>query len=295
MNLPREAAVYASGVLDDLPPGLNTPACFGIVQTQQWVGIFMEDLGDAPRHNWAPDAFERAAYEAGRLSGTRSHELLGAAMEGPRRTFIRQDESGVVALRRVSLISGDAANQAIPFDSVREMISAWADHSRLHLFMDRVPIFPCHGDYTRRNLCLRKDVVVAYDWANFGTGPCAMDLVTLIYYGLLYFDLTFDDMTQTEDRLIRAYQRGLFDSDVELSQLFIRSAYAVQFAAGVALLELHPLMSLLRDPHVQSSSESFYGQPLSLLLDRRRRLIEHAWKLWQECMLVIPQLSSELR
>ena len=64
----REALAYESGLLDDLPPGLGAPRCFGHTKHGGQHHLWLEDLGsDAIR--WRLDDYERAARALGRFNG----------------------------------------------------------------------------------------------------------------------------------------------------------------------------------------------------------------------------------
>ena len=64
----REALAYGRGLLDDLPPGLEAPRCFGHAEHGGQHHLWLEDLGsDAIR--WRLDDFGRAARALGRFNG----------------------------------------------------------------------------------------------------------------------------------------------------------------------------------------------------------------------------------
>jgi hypothetical protein len=64
----REALAYERGLLDDLPPGLEAPRCFGRAEHGGQHHLWLEDLGsDAIR--WRLDDYGRAARALGRFNG----------------------------------------------------------------------------------------------------------------------------------------------------------------------------------------------------------------------------------
>jgi hypothetical protein len=64
----REALAYERGLLDDLPPGLGAPRCFGHAEHGGQHFLWLEDLGsDAIR--WRLDDYGKAARALGRFNG----------------------------------------------------------------------------------------------------------------------------------------------------------------------------------------------------------------------------------
>jgi hypothetical protein len=64
----REALAYEQGLLDNLPPGLGAPRCFGHAKHGGQHNLWLEDLGsDAIR--WRLDDYGEAARALGRFNG----------------------------------------------------------------------------------------------------------------------------------------------------------------------------------------------------------------------------------
>jgi hypothetical protein len=65
----REVLTYESGILDNLPSGLSAPRCFGVVEHDGFLGIWLEDLVDTIGPRWSLPRFGVAARHLGRFNG----------------------------------------------------------------------------------------------------------------------------------------------------------------------------------------------------------------------------------
>jgi len=60
----REALAYERGLLDDLPPGLEAPRCFGHTEHDGQHHLWLEDLGSTAMH-WRLEDYGKAARALG--------------------------------------------------------------------------------------------------------------------------------------------------------------------------------------------------------------------------------------
>ncbi len=66
----REALVYQSDLLDDLPGGLRGPRCYAITeQPDESVWLWLEDVKDLYGPRWPLEQYARAAHHLGQMNG----------------------------------------------------------------------------------------------------------------------------------------------------------------------------------------------------------------------------------
>jgi hypothetical protein len=66
----REALVYQSGLLDDLPGGLRAPLCYAVEEKDaDTAWLWLEDVKDASRKGWRVEDYAHAARCLGRFNG----------------------------------------------------------------------------------------------------------------------------------------------------------------------------------------------------------------------------------
>ncbi|NIP97561.1 MAG: hypothetical protein GWO24_30675, partial [Akkermansiaceae bacterium] len=78
----REILAYRSGMLTDLPDGLGTPRCYGVIEQpgdEFW--IWLEDVRDDIEGAWPLERFALAARHLGRFNGAylTGHPIPNAA------------------------------------------------------------------------------------------------------------------------------------------------------------------------------------------------------------------------
>jgi hypothetical protein len=99
----REALAYERGLLEDLPPGLSAPRCFGHTEHGSQHQLWLEDLGsDAIR--WRLDDYGKAARSLGRFNGAylteRSLPVAGWLSRQWLRSWLAEGAAAVCELPR---------------------------------------------------------------------------------------------------------------------------------------------------------------------------------------------------
>jgi hypothetical protein len=282
---PREADLYASGVLDHLPIGLRAPCWHGIVELGlDHIGVWLDVQQDDPDVAWDIERFGIAARHLGRLAGTLQPALLEQAGKRPVRGFWSNAAYIEETLRAFSDETGNSlVRRAWPEPAKRALLRLWERRGPVLERADRLPVTLCHGDAQRRNLFAQREAsgvasgvaTVAIDWANFGTAAIGMDIATLVHYAVAYFDVAADDITVLEEAVIDGYVHGLRDQGVDIDRTTVGFGYAAQLVFGLGLLETGPVLRLATNPELHRAAEAFYGQPVRAILERRAALAEH--------------------
>jgi hypothetical protein len=170
----REALAYERGLLEDLPPGLGAPRCFGHAEHGSQHQLWLEDLvTDAIR--WRLDDYGKAARSLGRFNGAylagRSLPVAGWLSRQWLRSWLAEGAAAVHELprfRRHPLVQ-----RVYPPEVLDRLLWLWAHRQELLDALDRLPQVLGHNDAFRRNLFLRSERLFAGDWAFLGPAPVA--------------------------------------------------------------------------------------------------------------------------
>ena len=273
---PREATLYASGVLGHLPPGLRAPRWHGTMGLGTGcVGVWLDVERDDPDVAWDVERFGIVARHLGRLAGSSQPRLREQAGARPIRTFRRDTANVERTVRAFADASAHGlAGRAWPGPTRQALMMLWSTRESLPARSELLPVTLCHGDAQRRNLFARRDATVAIDWANFGMAPVGMDIATLVHYALAYFDVAINAAMDLERSLLDGYTRGLEDEGVSIDRDTIWIGYAMQMVS-LGLLETGPVLRLANDPGSHEQAEAFYGQSIDAIMDRRRDIARY--------------------
>jgi hypothetical protein len=246
----READVYLSGVLADLPPGIVAPRLYAVEDGESEVALWLEEIVET-EPAWQLARYAIAARDLGRFNGA---YLAGRAL--PTGLPLKSDWlSGWVAMtsERASAILADAAiighelvrRAASP--SMIERIRAFhADRARLLDALAQLPRTLCHLDAWRSNLMARDSdritETVAIDWSLLGIAPPGQEIAVFVTGARVWLSLRPDDAAALGDLSVRAYLEGLRDAGWNGSDADVRFAYA----ASAALWSVPPAAMWLR-------------------------------------------------
>lgn len=239
----REINAYVSGVLDDLPGGLEAPRFGGVLQRPGGaLWLCLEEISDSSVGPWPLDRFEEVATRVGAFNGAylTGRPIPGAEGLGPGglRSWV---ELGV-ALHEGQVSSaarGPLAIVATPDRGALETLIA--DQGRMLAALDELPQTFVHRDVTPVNLLLRPDEAgrspfVVLDWALAGRGALGEDAAGLV--GATLWQLLIDptEAVALEDRVLRGYLAGLRDAGWHGDQADVRFGYVTTLALRFAPL-----------------------------------------------------------
>jgi hypothetical protein len=278
---PAEALAYASGAFVGLPPGLRAPTSYGNVAIgTEHVGIWLELERDDPDIAWDGARFAIATRHLGRFAVTNDARLRALAGSRPRRSFWvnhRLISSTLQTFRDIPI--GHLADR-VWSPALRAELVAIQDQRELQVaHLNDLPITVCHGDAQRRNLFAEQRGTVAIDWANAGTAMVGMDLSTLVYYGLAYFDLDIGDRASLEREMVDAYAQGLVDGGADISREEVWLGFAGHLVYGLGLLESASVLHMLLEPEYARRMEEMCDKPLDAIIERRAELAEYVLDL----------------
>ncbi|HUQ42652.1 MAG TPA: hypothetical protein VM052_09135 [Candidatus Limnocylindrales bacterium] len=287
----READVYASGILDDLPPGIVAPRLYAIDGADEVVSLWLEEVVESVPV-WPLARYARAARDLGRFNGAYlvghpvprgihldrdwlSRWVAGASTRGP-------------AILDDATVVGHELVRTIVSPSIVDRIRALYDkRAQLLDLLAGLPVGAAHLDAWRANLLARDgaggEQTVAIDWSVLGLAPAGQEIAVFVTGAQVWLGVSGDDAEALGELSYRAYVDGLRDAGWGGSEADVRFAYA----ASAALWAVTPTPLWLRWftlPDRRDWLERKFGMPLERAARPFGRFIEFALDLGEEAM-----------
>jgi hypothetical protein len=264
----REALAYECGLLDDLPPGLEAPRCFGQSEHGVQHFLWLEDLGsDAIR--WRLDDYGKAARALGRFNGAyltgRSLPVAGWLSQQWLRSWLAE---GAAAMRELPRFQRHSLVQRVyPPEVLDRLLLLWARREELLDALDRMPQVLSHNDAFRRNLFLRSERLFAVDWAFLGPEPVGAELAPLVTASVAFLAVARDRWRDLEQTAAEAYLHGLQDvgwrGAPDHPRFGFAASSALRYGPGCVRLVLPALL----DETLRPGVELILGIPFHRVLE----------------------------
>lgn len=240
----RDALVYQSGVLADLPTDLVAPRCFAITeQPGETKWLWLEDMGSGEADEWPLERYGLAARHLGHFNGA---YLTGRPLPPDgwwRSAAIRQRLAPAEAsidelpkLRHHPLFA-----ELLAGDRVERTLHLWAERERLLTGLERLPQTLCHRDAFCRNLLARRtptgrDQTVVLDWGSAGLGVPGEELVPLFATTLSFVAVPLERIPELDALIFAGYLTGLREAGWQGDERLVRFGFTALAAlkAGVA-------------------------------------------------------------
>lgn len=281
----REALVYRSGVLTDLPGGLRAPRVLGAADRSDGaVWLWLEEVAETTGPAWPLERYGLAARHLGRFNGA---YLVGRPLPvhpwlpaGYLRRWVELSEAARTAL---PLVRGDPEmGRYWPEDVLVRSLALWARREELYAALERLPRTFCHGDANRGNLLASRapdgeEEMVAIDWAFAGLGAPGEEIAQLVVVDVLLGRVELARLPDLEDTVYGAYVEGLRDAGWRGDERQVRLGYAAHAALRNSFLG--PLI-VMPPAAVRAGFEQLVGRPygelLALAAELRRRTLDLA-------------------
>jgi len=244
----REAQVYQSDLIKNLPEHLSTPQVYAVDEdSENTVVIWMEDLKDDFFGNWSLEGCENAAYQLGLFNGSYlSHQSL------PDDDWITRDwlEKYVHhASPMIDFISdnpGDPLVKSLYGKTVPFILALWQIRTDLFRYLTKMPQVFCHQDTIKRNLFINQGRLTAIDWGYAGIAPLGTDLVPLIAYLPGLNEFPQDQLHEMSRVCFNAYLRGVKTINPHISGRSLRRSVLftllLRYLFGGNIGELFPAL-----------------------------------------------------
>jgi hypothetical protein len=218
----REALVYRSSLLTNLPAGLTAPRCFGVhAQPGLRYWIWLEDLADMYAGQWPLTRYRLAAYHLGAFNGAYLSDRPLPSHPWIQLGGMQARPVHVSAYRTIiedPTIWDNPFIQATPLVSFREQwLAVLKQAKRLQAAFVHLPQTLCHLDAAYFNLFARRssqghEQTVAIDWAMLGLAAVGEEMSVLIWPSLMEFQIDLDQAAQLEREVQLGYLEGLRDA-----------------------------------------------------------------------------------
>ncbi|HEX4744040.1 MAG TPA: hypothetical protein VFW12_05145 [Candidatus Limnocylindria bacterium] len=239
----READVYASGVLERLPPGIRAPRVYAIDESAAEISLWLEEIVESVPV-WPLSRYAVAARDLGRFNGAYlagrpvpEQPPLGAdwlagwvAMTGQRAPEFLDDPS---------VTDHELVRRAVPREWLDRLRALHAERLRLLAALDRLPRTVSHLDAWRANLLARDSdgatETVAIDWSLLGLAPAGQEIAVFTTGARVWLSLDAADAQALGELSFSSYVDGLRDAGWKGSEADVRFAYAASAAlwAGI--------------------------------------------------------------
>ena len=266
----REMELYRSGLLADLPGGIQAPACYGETERPDGsVWLWLENITDQSEGPWPLDRYTEVARHLGQFNGA---YVAGRPLpEDPwlsRHWLSQWVEAAAPAVAELSrAASHPLVRQVYPSQVIEAYTRLWAERHAQYAVLDQLPQTFCHLDAFRRNLFMRqgrdsRDETVLIDWGFARIAGVGEELASLVAASALYTDISVNHAQQLQDMVLVSYTEGLRDAgwhgDPDLVATGYRVATGLRFGVGL----LRQLVAILLDERLHSYIEHLIGRPL---------------------------------
>lgn len=248
----REALLYRSGILDDLPGGIAAPRCLGVVtQPNDEPWMWLEDVTGVHAIEWPVEMFGRVAHQFGTMQGA---FLSGAPL--PDHSWL--DTRAWIGMERVQIAerlppiverfaSHPLTTALHRSDFGTRLSNLWADHEVFFDALERMPVSLCHGDFNLNNFVARsrrqgEDRLFVFDWQYAGLRQIGADIAGLIAdSSIVPVRRKVAEPEEFTELIICAYLDGLKDGgwreslDIPRLSCLVRLAMSWSFCLALGL------------------------------------------------------------
>jgi hypothetical protein len=292
----REALVYQSDLLDDLPGGLRGPRCYAVTeQTDESVWLFLEDVKDLYGPRWPLEQYARVAGILGLMNGA---YLAGRALPsspwlvrtGSPRFLLEHSASMWKIAHDPSTWQHPRLRATFPLPIASRLLRLWEDRSLLLDVLERLPQTFCHLDAWRGNFIAAPQreghhQLIAIDWAYPGLGTIATDIGDLFAPSFSLFGVEPCDPRTLDTTIFESYLEGLSAVGWQGDRSMVRCAFAIFTALkyGCFVYWLYQIT----DESLHASWERRTGHPLDECLENQASLIYYLLDLADEARHLI--------
>jgi hypothetical protein len=296
----REARLFTSGILDDLPGGITAPRCLEITEhedDQPW--MWLEEVGGLPGREWPLELFAACARQFGMLQGTflarpmlDEHPWLDTRDWFPPRMKSAMDPMFSVMEHFPN--HPITANMAATRFGKRIM-RLWAERDAFIEVMERLPLTLCHGDFNVNNFYApngldNTESTMIIDWQYAGVRQIGSDLAGMIADStILPVRCLPAEPREFMDTVLEAYCEGVqastWSGDVRVARFAVLAHLAVPWSF-CALSGLGDVVN--RETTEENRNEAI--RRLDMTMWRMRYLLQ----LWDEAYALLEPVRRQV-
>jgi hypothetical protein len=269
----REVMAFHSGFLEQLPPGVRAPHCYGVMENENGTWVWIEHIQEATGEKWALEDFKRTARQLGRFQGA---YLNGTPLNDQPwlcQTFFRNIWADQGFWSGLMSPESDGSAWKLPvvqrgFDDRHKarVLQLLAEKQRFFDINDRLPQVLCHNDAHRRNFMWShslqngEDELIGVDWAFSGIGAIGNDLGILVGNSMYFFEYDPTDAETLETALLESYLAGIADTGVVVDARLVRLGYLISISFWMGIMLPGWTAIMLRD-EAYVNVQAMYGHP----------------------------------
>ncbi len=272
----RELLAYQSGLLADLPGGIESPRCFGALQHpggDSW--LWLEHIQDEASGPWPLQRFASAARRLGAFSGA---YLVGRPLPSYRWLSSgwfrsRVTDSAPAIAEFPSVLSHPLVSRAYPAEIAVRVIPLCAEVGWFLDTLDQLPQTFCHLDAHRRNLLLGwgldgAERLVAIDWAYSGIASVGAELASPVAVSILTGEVDLSSIEELDHTLFASYIAGLQGVGWRGDTRVVRLGYTICVALHFVVGNLPYMIRGALDESSHAIQEELAGCPMPEFMDR---------------------------
>jgi hypothetical protein len=259
----REPDAYRSGTLDDLPAGLVAPRCHDVVELEDAILLWLDEVEDPAGDEWTVLEYAQVARALGQFNG--AYLVERSALPSGRwvskrwlEAYVSDYEQSVEAV--LNAPDHPLVRLALPPDCAARLRALYAQRDRLLNALDALPQTFCHLDIHRRNVFLpgrAGDRPIAIDWAFAGVGAIGEDLASMgIFAPSVVTQPGFDDA------VFGAYLSGLADVGWDGDPRLPRLGFAASSSLWQGIATPMATLAAAMDPEICAWLEKGLGRPI---------------------------------
>ena len=287
----REALVYQSALLDDLPGGVTAPRCLAVMRRpDDALWLWLEEARDRYGPQWPLEQYASAARCLGRFNGA---YLAGRPIPaypwlcGPAtlRGMLEHFAGLQDVIRDRQAWQQPLVQRVLPASTAERLLRLWADRAPLLDALERLPQTLCHKDAWRRNMFAPpgpagRDTLAMIDWAYVGRGELGLDAGDLFGASYSLFGVEPCEPRELDEVVFEQYLEGLYSAGWKGDRRAARFGYAAYTA-----LKYGWLVFWLRDAGNERAHgmwERLAGRPMAEYVENQGRLVAYLLDLADE-------------
>lgn len=289
----REALVYSSDLLNQLPPGIGAPRCYAIQERaadECW--LWLEEIQAAPGP-WTTARHGLAARHLGQFNGA---YLAGypLPLAQPWMTWGRARLEGEAAPSQIARCRQYAntplAQRWFGRAGLDHTFRLWAQLPRLLQAFEQLPVCYCHHDAHRRNLLDRQprhggSETIAIDWALTGFGRIGEEVGVTTAVGLEFLEVPAAQAYELDQAVFTGYLEGLRDAGWQGDSRLARLGYTLNafLLVGSDCAWIEQLLT----PEGRVFIESVIGHPFDTIMAQWAEMWPFILKLGDEALALV--------
>lgn len=226
----REFAAYASGVLDNIAPGIGTPRVYGrLLGPDGGMSLWLEELHHEGARPLEAEAILAAAHDLGTMGGRWAHCELTQPWYFKewidRHSQPEAVEAGLSTLRHADRVT--AARLGDRLVTAEHLIP---NQPRYREILESLPQTLCHHDAVGANVFRSGSRTVLIDWESVGPGPVGADLASLLFSSVRRGDALASVVVPIVDASLHSYAEALRAEAGDITYEEIRQGFDASIA-----------------------------------------------------------------